>query len=74
MNARIKRLRNRSLNSEPEVFAERALLITEAYQTMVAFSPSMRRALALKYLLENMTIVIEADELIVGEKTIRYRG
>jgi formate C-acetyltransferase len=74
MNARIKRLRNRSLSSEPEVFAERALLITDAYQKMVGFSPSMRRALALKYLLENISIVIEEDELIVGEKTIRYRG
>jgi formate C-acetyltransferase len=74
MNERIERLRDRSIHSEPEVFAERAVLMTESYQQTDSHSPPMRRALALKYLLENMTIVIHGDELIVGEKTPRYRG
>ncbi|MBW2057637.1 MAG: glycyl radical protein [Deltaproteobacteria bacterium] len=74
MNERIERLRNRSIQSEPEVFAERALLVTEAYKQTEAFSPPMRRALVLKYLLEHMTVVINEDELIVGEKTTEYRG
>lgn len=74
MNERVERLRSRSINSEPEVFAERAVLVTEAYRETDSFSPAMRRALILKYLLENITIVINEDELIVGEKTIKYRG
>jgi len=74
VNERIERLRNRSIQSEPEVFAERALLVTEAYKQTEAFSPPMRRALVLKYLLEHMTVVINEDELIVGEKTTEYRG
>ena len=74
MNKRIERLRLRSINSEPEIFAERALLITASYQQTQSFSAPMRRALALKHLLENMTIVINDDELIVGEKALKYRG
>lgn len=67
-------MRNRSINSEPEILAERAVLITEAYQQTESFSPPMRRALVLKHLLEHMTIVINEDELIAGEKTTKYRG
>ncbi len=74
MNKRIERLRNRSINSQPEIFAERAVLVTDSYQQTESLSPPMRRALALKNLLENITIVIDEDELIVGEKTIKYRG
>jgi formate C-acetyltransferase len=74
MNERIERLRQRSINSEPELFAERGILITESYQQTESFSPPIRRALALKHLLENITIVINDDELIVGEKTIKYSG
>ena len=71
---RVERLRNESINSEPEIFAERAVLVTESYRQTDSFSSPIRRALALKHVLENMTIVINEDELIVGEKTIRYRG
>jgi len=74
MNKRIERLRNLSLNTEPEIFCERAVLITESYLQTENISPSMRRAFALKHLLENITIVINRDELIVGEKTQKFRG
>jgi formate C-acetyltransferase len=56
------------------MFAERAVLVTESYRQTDSFSSPIRRALALKHILENMTIVINEDELIVGEKTIKYRG
>jgi formate C-acetyltransferase len=71
---RIERLRNQSIHSEPEIFAERAVLVTESYRQTDSFSSPIRRALALKHILENMTIVINGDELMVGEKTIQYRG
>ena len=71
---RVERLKNQSINSEPEIFAERAVLVTESYRQTDSFSSPIRRALALKHILENMTIVINEDEVIVGEKTIQYRG
>jgi formate C-acetyltransferase len=71
---RVERLKNQSINSEPEIFAERAVLVTESYRQTDSFSSPIRRALALKHILENMTIVINEDELMVGEKTIKYRG
>ncbi len=71
---RVERLRNQSINSEPEIFAERAVLVTESYRQTDSFSSPIRRAFALRHILENMTIVINEDELIVGEKTIKYRG
>ncbi len=74
MNKRIERLRHTSLNSEPEIFSERAVLITESYRETESVSPPMRRALAFKHLMANITVVINQDELIVGEKTERYRG
>ena len=71
---RVERLRNQSINSEPEIFAERAVLVTESYRQTDSFSSPLRRALALKHILENMTVVVNEDELIVGEKTLKYRG
>ncbi|MEJ2595324.1 MAG: glycyl radical protein [bacterium] len=70
MNKRIKRLREHSLQSTPRISAERALLITEFYQSDLAqqVSVPVRRALAFKYILENKHICILEDELIVGER------
>ena len=50
------------------------MLVTESYRQTDSFSSPIRRALALKHILENMTIVVNEDELIVGEKTMKYRG
>lgn len=48
-------------------FFERELLLAEAYQeNKQEFSPEIRQAQALKYLLEKMTVEISQDELIVG--------
>ena len=71
MNPRITRLREQSLTVKPSIDIERAKLITEAYQSYQGkVSTPILRALAFKYLLENKTIIIERDELIVGERGI----
>lgn len=68
MNERVARLRQRSLEAVPRVSAERALLVTEFYRNSGAYSPPVLRALAFKHLMENKTIFIGEDELIVGER------
>jgi len=70
MNNRIKKLREQSQNAEPRISAERALLITEFYKSDLCqqVSVSERRALAFKHILDNKSICILDDELIVGER------
>lgn len=71
MNARIDRLKKKSLEANPEVCFERALLVTEFYQRHGAeenLSPALLRAECFKYLCENKTVFLGPDELIVGER------
>ncbi|MCD6363193.1 MAG: glycyl radical protein [Synergistetes bacterium] len=70
MTERVRRLREESVNTRPYIDPERAILITRFYKSEEAkgVSEPVRRALAFKYLLENKTIYIGEDELIVGEK------
>ena len=67
---RIENLRNKSLNTKPSISGERAELITTFYQSEEAenLSVPVLRAKAFKYLMENKTIYIGDDELIVGER------
>ncbi len=69
MNERIKKLRQQSEDTNPSITAERALLVTEAYQHYAGkVSAPMLRALTFQHLLENKTICINEEELIVGER------
>ncbi|MFW9969271.1 MAG: trans-4-hydroxy-L-proline dehydratase [Candidatus Odinarchaeota archaeon] len=70
MNERIKKLRTQSRRAIPYVSLERALLLTEFYETgaVYTFTPPVVRAKAFKYLLENKKICINEGELIVGER------
>lgn len=70
MNTRIKILREQSLTQTPYISAERAQLLTRFYQSTEGqpLSKPMQRALCFKYLLENKTICILKNELIVGER------
>ena len=70
MNERIKNLRRQSLEAQPSISLERALLLTEFYSAEIAerLSNPVARALAFKYLMENKTICINDGELIVGER------
>ncbi|MFX0015656.1 MAG: trans-4-hydroxy-L-proline dehydratase [Promethearchaeota archaeon] len=70
MNERIRKLREQSLKAKPWLDPERAILISQFYQSEIAdrVSIPVKRALAFKYILENKTICINDGELIVGEK------
>jgi formate C-acetyltransferase len=70
MRERIRKLRKQSITAKPHISPERALLITEFYESDVAnrVSIPVKRALAFKHLLENKKICINDWELIVGER------
>lgn len=70
MNERIKKLRQNSLDATPHISGERAKLLTEFYRsdTEKDRSVAVKRAMALKYILEHKKIYIGEGELIVGER------
>lgn len=68
MNERVTKLRQRSLETEAYISAERAELMTEFYRSAGNSSVPVRRALAFKYMLERKEICINPGELIVGER------
>ena len=70
MTERIRKLREQSLNAENRISAERALLITEFYQSGMADAEPVpvQQALAFKYILEHKYICVNEGELIVGER------
>ena len=70
MNERVRRLRKQSIDIRPYITAERAVLMTESYKRESAdeLSPSVRRALAFKHLLEKKKVYMGEGELIVGER------
>lgn len=70
MNERIKKLREQSLNAVNIISAERALLVTEFYKAepLQKYSYPVTRALCFRHILENKSICILEDELIVGER------
>ena len=70
LTERVQKLRAQSVSTKPYICTERAELLTDFYQSGGAtlVSTPVARALALKYILENKTIVINEGELIVGER------
>ncbi len=69
MNERIRKLRKQSMSAVPTLSMERASLVTEVYKKYSGtVEIPMMRALAFKHIMENMTLCINEDELIVGEK------
>ncbi len=70
MNSRINTLRAKTREKEVTLSHERAELVTDFYGIYSAMGESIpvQRALCLKHILENKTIYIEDDELIVGER------
>ena len=63
---RVERLRSMIVDAVPCIEAERAVLITESYQATEGLPMIMRRAKALENILNNLTVTIRDDELVVG--------
>ncbi len=71
---RVRRVRQDLLNVTPSICSERALLITASYRETEGRAYVLRKAEALKRILENMSIFIEKDQLIVGNQAGRPRA
>lgn len=69
MNERVRCLRQRSIDAEPSICIERALLVTECYRKLEGTVPApVLRARALHHVCSKKTVFIGPDELIVGER------
>ncbi len=69
MNDRVKKLRKLSVETQPHIYIERAVLETEAYQMYEGkVSIPELRALTLKHIFSHKKLYIGDGELIVGEK------
>lgn len=69
MTGRTERLRQESLDAEPAISEERALLLTEFYRENEGrWSVPVLRAKSFYYLCERKTIYLGEGELVVGER------
>ncbi len=65
---RIDRLQQKMNNREPWICVERAEIITKSFKETEGMSIVVRRAIAYKEILENMSIYIEDDSIIFGNQ------
>lgn len=72
--SRVERLRERILEAPQEVCVERAVLVTRAMAENEHEHPLTRMSLALARVLDEMTVVIRDDELVVGCRTSKLKG
>ncbi len=72
--SRSKKMKERILNEKHRICIERARLLTESYKKTEGEHPYIRFSKAFKNVLENMTIFIQDDELIVGNRTSKPLG
>ena len=73
VNRRVNNLREKMLRM-PEICIERGYLLTESYKETESKPPIIRRAKALEKVLNEMTLGIDDEELIVGRTTSKPRG
>jgi pyruvate formate-lyase/glycerol dehydratase family glycyl radical enzyme len=66
LSNRVKRLREECVLREPQICAERAVLVTEAYRENENKQINIKRALVVAQVLDRMSIYIQEGELIVG--------
>jgi len=73
-SARVERLRERIINAPREVCVERARYLTRSMSANWNLHPLTRMSMALEHILDNMSVVIRDDELIVGCRTSKLKG
>lgn len=72
-SARIETLRDTLLEAVPQISADRAMIVTEAYQRYNSETIYIKRAKTLAELLEKLPITILDGELIVGSVSDKLR-
>jgi len=68
LTERMNKYREDVLNKKPYIDAERAVLATKAYDKHKEKPNVLKRAYMLKEILENMTLYIEDETMIVGNQ------
>ncbi|QAT60702.1 glycyl radical protein [Acidilutibacter cellobiosedens] len=71
---RMNHFREEVLNAKPYVCAERAIYTTESYRKYQDKPVILKRAYMLKNILENMTVFIEDDTLLIGNQASANRS
>jgi len=71
---RVERLRRRVIDAPREVCVERARYLTRAMAANWDAHPLTRMSAALEHILENISVIIREDELIVGCRTSKLMG
>jgi len=71
---RVKKLREKLLSTRIEIDIERAMLITEFWKKSENLPLIIRKAKALRYILDNMSIYINEGEIIVGNQARKDRA
>ena len=74
LTPRVKKMREKCVDTIPSITAERLVLATEAYQKFAGESVPVFRAKVVNHIMENMTTLIMDDELIVGTATNVFKG
>lgn len=64
LTPRLDRLKSQIVNAKPEVYAERALLVTQAYRENENKRPEIQKARAMEKIFRQATVLIKDDELI----------
>ena len=71
---RVERLRRRIIDAPQEVCAERALYFTRSISENWDKHPLSRISKAVAHVLDNISVIIRDDELIVGCRTSKLKG
>ncbi|MPW26690.1 hypothetical protein GC105_12910 [Alkalibaculum sp. M08DMB] len=71
---RVKKMRNKYRETQPEICIARYKLITEFYMENPDITGSMKRAKNFKNICENIPVRIDEDEVIVGAQSSKYRA
>ena len=74
LTKRMEKYREDVLRAKPYVCAQRAILTTESYKENLHQPVVLKRANMLKNILENMTIYIEEESLLVGNQASGNRA
>lgn len=74
MMERVKALKNEFMKAVRQIDVERVELVTESYQKTFDKPEILRRAIALRDILMNMSVVIRENELIVGAHAKKLRA
>jgi pyruvate formate-lyase/glycerol dehydratase family glycyl radical enzyme len=72
--SRVERLRERIINAPQEVCVERARFLTRSMAAHWEEHPLTRMSHAFEHILDNISVIIRPDELVVGCRTSKLKG